>query len=671
MSTPIRIDPGLPPLLWSKVQQAFDNINQNFTTVYASIEGGGITPVDFGNLLTNVSPGTNATYDLGNSLKKWRDLHISGDLNIGSATITSVGSAVNLPSGSTIGGSLLDQEYFRNIEVSGQPTLIADAGGNATLTINPGTGVSITTNATTDTINFTNTGIISASAGTGISVSGTNPLQITNSGIISASAGAGISVSGTNPLQITNTGVTRIEAGNGMIVDVNTGTVTITNGSPASTLRCFEYINLGTGGIVRADNNFDTVNITGDEHILINKVGSAATNNIEFTFNNRVDIIGSVFGEDSSVLVDATDGKHYGYFQGDITGSVFADDSTKLIDAVEGLIVGDIDSPRIRTSATEIALGVQAGETNQGASAIAIGTFSGVTNQAAGSVAMGFSAAGQNQGSGSIAIGYTAGNISQAAGGIAIGYGAGYDSQGGSAVALGFSAGGQNQGLAAVAIGFSAGADGQGAGAVAIGSSAGTINQPANSIIINAGTSPLNGSSSGLYIDPIRNVSGTSLLVYNSTTKEITHSNEINSETSIKININLTDSTIQTWEFTEGGDLIFPSGSSISSENGGSPALVIDGAGNYVDIRDSGTILIGYNSTGSVQIGNPEGGTLTEILSERVKFFEQAVPASSIGVTGDSPGLVAFDATYMYYCTGTYDGVANIWKRVAWSGDTW
>jgi hypothetical protein len=378
MSTPIRIDSGLPPLIWSTVQQAFDNINQNFTTVYASIEGGGITPVDFSNLLTNVSPNTNATYDLGNSLKNWRDLYISRDLHIGNAVVTSVGSAVNLPSGSTIDGSLLDQEYFRNIAVTGQPTLIADAGGNATLTINPATGISITTNASTDTINFTNTGIISASAGAGISVSGINPLQITNTGIISASAGAGISVSGINPLQITNTGVTRLEAGNGMIVDVNTGTVTITNGSPASTLRCFEYINLGAGGIVRADNNFDTVNITGDDTIRINKVGSAASNNIEFTFNNRVDIIGSIFGEDSTMLVDATSGTIVapvvanvtgnvtgdvlgnltgnvlgnvtgnvlgnltGFHTGDVKGSVFADDSTILVDGVSGVLRGTL-----------------------------------------------------------------------------------------------------------------------------------------------------------------------------------------------------------------------------------------------------------------------------------------------------------------------------------------
>ena len=48
-----------------------------------------------------------------------------------------------------------------------------------------------------------------------------------------------------------------------------------------------------------------------------------------------------------------------------------------------------------------------------------------------------------------------------------------------------------------------------------------------------------------------------------------------------------------------------------------------------------------------------------------------AVPASSIGTAGDRQGLVAFDSNYFYYCTGSYDGTADIWKRVAWDQSTW
>ena len=52
--------------------------------------------------------------------------------------------------------------------------------------------------------------------------------------------------------------------------------------------------------------------------------------------------------------------------------------------------------------------------------------------------------------------------------------------------------------------------------------------------------------------------------------------------------------------------------------------------------------------------------------------FTQPVPTTSKGASGDTQGAVTFDSSYIYYCTATYtDGVADIWKRVAWSGDTW
>ena len=46
----------------------------------------------------------------------------------------------------------------------------------------------------------------------------------------------------------------------------------------------------------------------------------------------------------------------------------------------------------------------------------------------------------------------------------------------------------------------------------------------------------------------------------------------------------------------------------------------------------------------------------------------RTVPAS-IGVTGDTQGMVAVDADYVYVCTADYDGSTAIWKRSAIS--TW
>jgi hypothetical protein len=48
-----------------------------------------------------------------------------------------------------------------------------------------------------------------------------------------------------------------------------------------------------------------------------------------------------------------------------------------------------------------------------------------------------------------------------------------------------------------------------------------------------------------------------------------------------------------------------------------------------------------------------------------------AAPSSSVGVIGDREGDLAFDSSYFYYCANDYDGVTSVWKRVAWSNDTW
>lgn len=48
------------------------------------------------------------------------------------------------------------------------------------------------------------------------------------------------------------------------------------------------------------------------------------------------------------------------------------------------------------------------------------------------------------------------------------------------------------------------------------------------------------------------------------------------------------------------------------------------------------------------------------------------VPDTSLGSVGDSQGDLAFSADHLYYCVQSYtDGIANIWKRITWSVDTW
>ena len=191
-----------------------------------------------------------------------------------------------------------------------------------------------------------------------------------------------------------------------------------------------------------------------------------------------------------------------------------------------------------------LALGLNAGNTSQGFAAVAIGVGAGAGSQGTGAVAIGNIAGLSQQGANAIAIGIQAGNIAQGANAIAIGT---YPAD-------------SAQGANAIAIGYTAGYIAQGVNAIAIGKSAGVENQGNNSIIINATGDQLNQTTANTFtVAPIRNAGGTSgLLQYNSTTKEVTYSSDITSDSNINIEINLADSTRRIWQFGEDGQLTFP-----------------------------------------------------------------------------------------------------------------
>jgi hypothetical protein len=84
------------------------------------------------------------------------------------------------------------------------------------------------------------------------------------------------------------------------------------------------------------------------------------------------------------------------------------------------------------------------------------------------------------------------------------------------------------------------------------------------------------------------------------------------------------------------------------------------------------------NSPVSVTISGQNGEYLGDIapgnqiakLSDRA-YVRVNVPTSSLGQAGDVAHRVADDTSHHYFCTGTYDGTTHIWKRIAWSADTW
>ncbi len=171
-----------------------------------------------------------------------------------------------------------------------------------------------------------------------------------------------------------------------------------------------------------------------------------------------------------------------------------------------------------------VAVGQYAGQTSQGGNAVAVGRNAGLTTQGANAVAIGWDAGKTSQGNFSVAIGINAGETSQSSGGVAIGSNTGWSGQGEGAVAIGNNTGHANQGIKAVAIGYLAGYAAQGESAIAIGHDAGLQDQAANSIVISAtGVETNNTTANSLVIKPIRSASGTTTLMYDATTGEVTH----------------------------------------------------------------------------------------------------------------------------------------------------
>lgn len=316
------------------------------------------------------------------------------------------------------------QNIFQTFAVSGQSNVVAD-GTSDTITFVNGTGISITTNAGTDSITFTNSGVTSfAVSGVGLNVS-----------------------AATGSITLSNTGVTAISAGDGISVNQSTGTVVVTN-----TRFAFTSIAVGGQPSVLADNSTDTLVLVAGE-------------GIQLTTNAVSD----------SITFDVT------YLK----GSVFSDTSTMVINGATGTVVGDIATSSLRTSELKIALGSNAGVTGQGVAAVAVGPQAGQTSQGVYAVAVGTGAGQTGQGANSVAIGQNAGATNQQLQSVAIGLNAGETSQGQGTVAIGQFAGRTSQGNFAVAIGGAAGQTNQPAGSIVINASGSTLNGAAAGFYVN------------------------------------------------------------------------------------------------------------------------------------------------------------------------------------------
>lgn len=330
--------------------------------------------LDFDNFRNNIVPAETGKFNLGSFTKQWKELHVepksdvpgseNNGLWLGLAKVEGIGTVINLPVDSTVDGTKiidLDKTFFKEVQVDNGNAVVADEFVDS-LNLISGTAMQLTVDSGAESVTFTNTGVTQLAGSTGISVSaGTGNITLTNTGVTSLGnastlptglpVGSGIARDNTTGVvTMTNTGVIDLDDGFGITLsrDDATGIVTVTNAAPA--VNTFGTFAVQGQSDIQPDNTSDTLEIVAGYGIGISTDG--VNDKITFAFDPNVDINGSVFADDSTLLVDGVMGRIvadvyanvFGNVTGDVTGSVFADDSTKLVDAVESIIYGTVDA---------------------------------------------------------------------------------------------------------------------------------------------------------------------------------------------------------------------------------------------------------------------------------------------------------------------------------------
>jgi hypothetical protein len=219
---------------------------------------------------SSLIPSVDNAVDLGTSSKKWKDLYINGSVYLNGATISSTGNVVNLPAGSTVGGTAIgaggatsinelsdvdtatvaptngqalvwnsvasnwrpgavsgNVNSFSTITVAGQSDVVADSATDI-LTFAGGTGITITTTPGSDTITFSNSGIPNSFST--ISIAGqSNVVADSSTDTLTLAAGTGITLT-------TNATTDTITIASGFNQSLNTTDSVVFNTVTATTL---------------------------------------------------------------------------------------------------------------------------------------------------------------------------------------------------------------------------------------------------------------------------------------------------------------------------------------------------------------------------------------------------------------------------------------------------
>lgn len=85
-------------------------------------------------------------------------------------------------------------------------------------------------------------------------------------------------------------------------------------------------------------------------------------------------------------------------------------------------------------------------------------------------------------------------------------------------------------------------------------------------------------------------------------------------------------------------------------------------AGSNLDLSNND--IEATNSNGGVNLV-PSGSGKVTVEDDSVSIAVSKTVTNAVGASGDTMGMVAWDADYIYVCTADYDGSTSVWKRSA------
>lgn len=309
------------------------------------------------------------------------------------------------------------------------------------------------------------------------------------------------------------------------------------------------------------------------------------------------------------------------------------------------------------TGPYSVAIGYQTSQTNNyGGYSVSLGYKAGQTNQSQNTIAVGYESGFTNQSNYALSMGPQAGRTNQGAYSIALGYQTAYDNQNTSSIAIGNSAGRTTQGTNSIAIGNGAGYNNQGQYCIAIGTNSGNTNQANNSIVLNANNSNLNAATNGFFVYPIRNVSNSQIVQLNTSTNELTYSNNLTNLSNVSsTNFTGTNITTNKISFNDNGCVYFKTGSStgcfIEGLNYNSTGYnhyvyynnttkeLIQSSPNYFYSYSTGTQTIQTGSNSTTSFFQPVTFNVNNILYHT---FEHTAGSSVFTGTFTSPVVLQF-----------------------------